>query len=129
MWTMRSRTVLHSVDAAGNRFRFFVLEVWAPPVGTGAAVRKRWGRIGTEGRDEVLYFDDLPGAEHYAEVLLRRRRKRGYVEVTPSAWRLLALEAEAEARLRQIRHRLHRARETEQRPVAKSEQLVLELTG
>lgn len=129
VWTMRSRTTLHSVDAADNRFRFFVIELWAPPVGTGAALRKRWGRIGTDGRSEVLYFDDVAGAEHYAEVLLRRRLKRGYVEVTPSAWRLLELEAEAEARLRQIRHRLLRAREAERRPLAEHEQLVLELAG
>jgi len=130
VWTMRTRTTLHSVDPTGNRFRFFVIEVWTPPVGTGAALRKRWGRIGTEGRSDILYFDDLPGAEHYAEVLLRRRRKRGYVEVTPSSssWRLLELEAEAEARLRQIRQRLLRVREDERAEAqATPKQLAFEL--
>jgi len=129
VWTMRSRTTLHSVDAAGNRFRFFVIELWAPPVGTGAALRKRWGRIGTEGRSDILYFDELAGAEHYAEVLLRRRRKRGYVEMSSPQWQLLELEAEAEARLRQIRQRLLRVREDRRAEAKAPEQLTLDLAG
>lgn len=135
VWTMQSRTTLHSVDPERNRFRFFVVELWAPPVGTGAAVRKRWGRIGTEGRSETLYFDELAGAQHYAEVLLRRRRKRGYVEVAPSSWALLELEAETEARLQKIRRRLLSARDAERvqtsepSTTAEPAQLVLELAG
>lgn len=130
VWTMYNRTTLHSVDPTKNRFRFFTIEVWAPPVGTGAALRKRWGRIGTEGRSETLYFDELAGAKHYAEVLVRRRSKRGYVEVTPSPWELLEAEAEAEARLRRIRRRLLRTREEHQERAATPQlQLVLELAG
>lgn len=130
VWTMQSRTTLHSVDPSENRFRFFVVELWAPPIGKGAAVRKRWGRIGTEGRSETLYFDELAGAQHYAEVLLRRRRKRGYVDVAPSSWALLELEAETEARLQRIRRRLLRARDAEHvgaQPQATPVQLALEL--
>ena len=81
VWIMQERTVLHSVDENRNRYRFFVIELWSPPVGTGAALRKRWGRIGQEGRSETIYFDTRKGAEHCREVLIRRRFKRGYVEV------------------------------------------------
>jgi len=76
-----------------------------------------------------LYFDELAGAEHYAEVLLRRRRKRGYAEVTSPEWRLLELEAEAEARLRQIRQRLLRVREDRRAEATAPEQFALELAG
>ncbi len=133
VWTMHTRTTLHSVDAAGNRFRFFIVELWAPPVGSGAALRKRWGRIGTEGQSDTLYFDGVDGAKHYAEVLLRRRRKRGYVEVggdgSDERWKLLELEAGLELRLRAIRRRLRRAREQLRAgvdaPGARRRQLVL----
>jgi len=111
VWTMHSRTTLHSVNAGSNRFRFFIVELWAPPVGVGAALRKRWGRIGTQGRTDTVYFDSVAGAEHYAEVLLRRRRKRGYSEADPERWKLLELEAGLEVRLRKIRRQLRAARE------------------
>jgi len=129
VWAMLSRTALHSIDPAKNRFRFFVIELWAPPVGTGAALRKRWGRIGTQGRSEVLYFDGVEGARHYADVLLRRRIRRGYVEVQSAAWQLLELEAEAEARLRRIRKQLLSRRELLRAPQGAQEQLALDLTG
>ena len=113
VWIMHRRTTLRSVDPSKNRFRFFTIELWAPPVGTGAAVRTRWGRIGTKGQSDVIYFDGVAGAEHYAEVLLRRRLKRGYVEVDAEAdrWKLLRAEARLEAQLRRIRRTLGSARE------------------
>ena len=106
VWTMYIRKTLHSVDPNKNRFRFFVVELWSPPVGQGAAIRKRWGRIGTSGQSEVLYFDGLEGADHYFDVLVKRRYKRGYTEVETPKWSLLASEAEMEAQLRRLRRRL-----------------------
>lgn len=127
VWSMLTRTTLHSVNPDGNRFRFFIVELWVPPVGEGAALRKRWGRIGTEGRSDILYFDSPAGAEHYMKTLLRRREKRGYVEAASSPWRLLALEAEAENRLQRIRRRLLTSRERARSPRQTQEQLALDL--
>ena len=129
VWSMLIRTTLHSVNPDGNRFRFFIVELWVPPVGGGAALRKRWGRIGTEGRSDILYFDSPVGAEHYMRTLLRRREKRGYVEAASSPWRLLALEAEAESRLRRIRKRLGASREHVRARRQVRDQLALDLTG
>lgn len=128
VWTMFVRTTLQSVDPSRNRFRFFIVELWAPPVGEGAAIRKRWGRIGTPGRSEVLYFDGIEGAEHYAEVLLKRRHKRGYVEVETPKWSMLRSEADMEARLRRLRKQLVGAREGLRKGVVgEHEQLALDL--
>lgn len=129
VWTMYIRKTLHSVDPSKNRFRFFIVELWAPPVGQGAAIRKRWGRIGSAGQSEVLYFDGLEGADHYFDVLVKRRYKRGYTEVETPKWSLLASEAEMEAQLRRLRRRLLGELKSEQVGHAEREQLALDLAG
>ena len=129
VWTMYERTTLHSIDPAKNRFRFFVVELWAPPVGEGAAIRKRWGRIGTPGQSEALYFDGIEGAQHYAEVLLRRRHKRGYIEVETPKWSLLKSEAAMEAQLQRLRKQLIGTREAARVQGDACQQLALDLTG
>lgn len=89
--------LLLSVDAAENRFRFFVMELHASDDGR-VEVRRRWGRVGTDGCQRVEVFDSEAEARVEWERLLRRRASRGY-EVAEggelrAAERLLAWERE-----------------------------------
>jgi predicted DNA-binding WGR domain protein len=69
--------VLHSIEAADNRFRFFVLELRPQPDGRHELAR-RWGRIGTEGRRAIELVGDLSDVTAAFDRLLKRRLARGY---------------------------------------------------
>lgn len=91
--TALATSLLLSVDVDANRFRFFAVELHPRDCG-GAEIRRRWGRVGTEGRVGVEVFTDVDAARAAWEALLRRREKRGYTVATEaelrSARRLLA---------------------------------------
>lgn len=71
------RRLLLSVEADENRFRFFAMELHERT--EGAEIRRRWGRVGTDGRAGVEVFDDEASARRAWQRLLRRRARRGYV--------------------------------------------------
>jgi predicted DNA-binding WGR domain protein len=68
---------LRRVDADANCYRFYVLDVERDLFGRTVLAR-RWGRIGTHGRER---FDEYPDAEaaHAALALLAAaKQRRGY---------------------------------------------------
>lgn len=81
-----------SVDAAANRFRFFVLELHVS--GAAAEIRWRWGRLGTPGREGAESYESEVAARDAWDDKRSHRVRRGYVEAVPSdvlaARRLLA---------------------------------------
>jgi len=85
--------LLLSVDAEENRFRFFAIELRARDDGA-AEIRRRWGRVGTDGRVDVEVFEDEAQARIAWDALVRRRERRGYVAAATAdlrtARRLLA---------------------------------------
>lgn len=70
------RVVMHSIDPAENRFRFFVLEIREHD-GRHQLVR-RWGRIGTEGRETIDVTGEPADVAAALERVIARRRQRGY---------------------------------------------------
>ena len=90
----RRLTALVSVEAATNRFRFFVVELRAG-AGGGATLLKRWGRVGTAGRRVAERFDNAAAADEAYAALLEKRARRGYVEAGEGPLsRLLRAEAD-----------------------------------
>ena len=75
-------TAMLSVDQTKNRFRFFVLEVRSTE--GGAELHRRWGRIGTRGREDVTAFASIGEARAARAVVVERRERRGYVFVDAS---------------------------------------------
>ncbi|WP_347881483.1 WGR domain-containing protein [Ancylobacter polymorphus] len=60
--------------------RFYVASV-EPSLLPGTALRRAWGRIGTQGRSRIDLFDDRSAAERALIVLKCQKLKRGYVDV------------------------------------------------
>lgn len=83
---MTQLTILLSVDPEANRFRFFVVELYALDDGS-AELHRRWGRIGTDGRHSVEHFSTVRLAEAARAELIERRRRRGYVRADLGAAR------------------------------------------
>jgi len=91
--TVLETSLLLSVDVDENRFRFFAIELRERDDGV-VEIRRRWGRVGTDGRVGVEVFEDEAQARAAWDALLRRRVKRGYVSAASAdlraARRLLA---------------------------------------
>ena len=68
---------LESVDPAHNRARFYEL-AWQPTLWGNAALVRRWGRIGTRGRERVFLYADDPGAEDALRRWASLRLRHGY---------------------------------------------------
>lgn len=75
-------TTLHlrRIDPSRNMARFYVASV-EPSLLPGAALRRAWGRIGTQGRSRIDLFNDRSAAERALNVLKRQKLKRGYVSM------------------------------------------------
>ena len=57
-----SNLVLHRIDAACNMARFYAMSI-EPTLFGGEALVRNWGRIGTQGRYRMDWFEDKAAAE------------------------------------------------------------------
>jgi predicted DNA-binding WGR domain protein len=62
-----------------NEWRFYTMEVW-PDLFGGATLMRQWGRIGTEGRRQLDQYPDAGAAANALAAIVRKRRKRGYID-------------------------------------------------
>jgi predicted DNA-binding WGR domain protein len=71
--------VLERVDPARNIARYYVLSI-EPTLFAKHTLIRRWGRIGSEGRERLQFFvgEDASQARVTLETWLARKRKRGY---------------------------------------------------
>lgn len=69
--------ILRRIDPSRNMARFYALSLEPSLFGDVAMVR-RWGRIGTHGRQAIELHPDVPSARAALERLLRAKRRRGY---------------------------------------------------
>jgi predicted DNA-binding WGR domain protein len=71
--------VLERVDPAGNIARYYVLSI-EPTLFAKHTLIRRWGRIGSLGRERLRFFGDDDGSQAQVtlETWLARKRKRGY---------------------------------------------------
>ncbi len=78
--TIRHVLVLRRVDAETNAHRFYALMIERDLFGRVVLVR-RWGRIGTRGRERTdLHTDETAAAEALASLAAAKRRW-GYQDV------------------------------------------------
>jgi predicted DNA-binding WGR domain protein len=75
---MDDALILRRTDPARNMARFYALSV-EPTLFGGASLTRRWGRIGTSGRQIVELHADAEAARLSREAWLRRKARRGYV--------------------------------------------------
>lgn len=71
--------VLESVDPARNRARFYRMDVLQDLFGMWTLVR-RWGRIGTTGREAMRSYASPGLALDAMGAVARQKRRRGYGE-------------------------------------------------
>ena len=64
-------------DAKANMARFYAMSIEASLFG-GAALVRRWGRIGTLGKERIHLFRDEKDAIVLFLRILRRKRAKGY---------------------------------------------------
>lgn len=69
--------ILERVDPSKNLARYYVLSV-EPTLFAKDTLIRRWGRIGSVGRERLHVSDSDGGAELALETWLARKRKRGY---------------------------------------------------
>ncbi|MBI1622758.1 WGR domain-containing protein [Aquamicrobium zhengzhouense] len=69
--------LMHRIDPAANAYRFYALSLEPTLFGDVALVR-RWGRIGTTGRQIIELHPDAQAAERAWQAQLKRRTQRGY---------------------------------------------------
>ncbi|MFT3688970.1 WGR domain-containing protein [Paenirhodobacter sp.] len=74
--------VLTRRDAQRNMARFYAVEVQEDLFGGGVLVR-RWGRIGTQGRECRQWFALRGAAEAECALWLHRKARRGYIDSGP----------------------------------------------
>jgi predicted DNA-binding WGR domain protein len=78
--TIQHVVVLRRIDAETNAHRFYALMIERDLFGRVALVR-RWGRIGTRGRERTdLHGDETAAAEALASLAAAKRR-RGYQDL------------------------------------------------
>jgi len=80
-----SNLVLHRIDAACNMARFYAMSI-EPTLFGGEALVRNWGRIGTQGRYRMDWFEDKAAAEMALARLARIKCGRGYVPVPDMRW-------------------------------------------
>lgn len=77
---------IRRINPARNMRRFYVLEV-QPTLFGGASLVRNWGRIGTVGQTMMETFDQPEEANTAFERLLRRKKRKGYIDaVDPPSW-------------------------------------------
>ena len=70
--------ILERIDPTKNVARYYGLSVEATLFARNTFVR-RWGRIGSTGRQRLEFFDNKESAGLTLDTWLARKRKRGYV--------------------------------------------------
>jgi predicted DNA-binding WGR domain protein len=75
--TLLQVLVLERVDRAKNMARFYVLSI-EPTFFEDLALVRRWGRIGSTGRERIDLHPSLPVAQIELAKWLDRKRRRGY---------------------------------------------------
>ncbi|NRP74916.1 hypothetical protein ILFOPFJJ_05839 [Ensifer psoraleae] len=65
------------IDATKNMARYYTMSI-EPDLFGGASLVRRWGRIGTRGKERIDLFNDERQAIGYFLVLARQKRARGY---------------------------------------------------
>jgi predicted DNA-binding WGR domain protein len=75
--TLLQVLVLEWVDRAKNMARFYVLSI-EPTLFEDLALVRRWGRIGSTGRERIDLQPSGPVAQIALNKWLDRKRRRGY---------------------------------------------------
>jgi predicted DNA-binding WGR domain protein len=75
--TLLQVLVLERVDRANNMARFYVLSI-EPTLFEDLALVRRWGRIGTVGRERIDLHPSRPVAQIELKKWLDRKKRRGY---------------------------------------------------
>ncbi|MDW9683199.1 WGR domain-containing protein [Sinorhizobium meliloti] len=65
------------IDATKNMARYYTMSI-EPNLFGGASIVRRWGRIGTRGKECVVLFKNERHAIECFLVLARQKRARGY---------------------------------------------------
>ena len=71
------QVILERVDPAKNVARYYVLSV-EPTLLARKTLVRRWGRMGSAGRQRLEFFDSEGAATLALETWLARKRRRGY---------------------------------------------------
>ncbi len=71
---------LHRRDPRRNMARFYATTVEGSLFG-GFLLVRLWGRIGSRGRFQSVWYESAEAAEAAAERLAQAKRRRGYVDV------------------------------------------------
>lgn len=80
----RPPLLLRRIDPARNMARFYALSIEPTLFGDLALVR-RWGRIGTKGRERIELHAGDAAAQAAFDRLARTKRRRGYRGIAPDA--------------------------------------------
>ena len=75
--TLLQVLVLERVDRAKNMARFYVMSI-EPTLFQDLALVRRWGRIGTVGRERIDLHPSRPVAQIELNKWLDRKKRRGY---------------------------------------------------
>jgi len=75
--TLLQVLVLERIDRARNMARFYVLSI-EPTIFEDLALVRRWGRIGSAGRERIDLHPSRRVAQIELEKWLDRKRRRGY---------------------------------------------------
>ena len=75
--TLLQVLVLERIDRARNMARFYVLSI-EPTLFEDLALVRRWGRIGSAGRQRIDLHPSRPVAQIALEKWLDRKKRRGY---------------------------------------------------
>lgn len=76
----RPALLLHRIDPARNMARYYALAIEPTLFGDHAVIR-RWGRIGTHGRQMSEHHAEASMARAAFARLVASKRRRGYVPV------------------------------------------------
>lgn len=71
---------LHRIRPDRNEWRYYAMSI-QPDLFGGAALVRRWGRIGRPGRMQLDLHADEGAAANALAALVRRRLRRGYQPV------------------------------------------------
>jgi predicted DNA-binding WGR domain protein len=85
--TLLQVLVLERVDRAKNMARFYVLSI-EPTLFEDLALVRRWGRIGSAGRERINLHPSRRVAQIELKKWLDRKRRRGY-QLRPDGGRLV----------------------------------------
>lgn len=89
MTAQPSQLYAEQTDMSKNMARYYTMEIFATLFGEACLIR-RWGRIGTKGRQLTNHFEKEEEAVRLFLVLLRRKSARGYRTMqglkAPAAW-------------------------------------------